>query len=206
MQNELKGHAHWVNCLALSTDYVLRTGCYDHTGKQFDAETKEGQKQMQQYARERYEKALDQRGEVLVSGSDDFTMHLWQPKKQTKSMARLTGHQALIIQVAFSPDGFYFVSASFDRSIKLWDGKTGKYVASFRGHVSPVYQVSFSADSRLLVSGSKDSTLKIWDITKRKLMFDLPGHADEVYAVDWSPDGQRVASGSKDRRLRIWRN
>ena len=31
MQNELKGHAHWVNCLALSTDYVLRTGCFDHT-------------------------------------------------------------------------------------------------------------------------------------------------------------------------------
>ena len=31
MVNELTGHAHWVNCLALSTDYVLRTGCFDHT-------------------------------------------------------------------------------------------------------------------------------------------------------------------------------
>jgi len=31
MTQELKGHAHWVNTLALSTDYVLRTGCYDHT-------------------------------------------------------------------------------------------------------------------------------------------------------------------------------
>ena len=202
--NELQGHAHWVNCLALSTDYVLRTGCFDHTQKEFDPAN--DQVAMKAYALERYQKALDARGEILVSGSDDFTMHMWQPKKQKKSLARMTGHRALIIQVAFSPDGFYFVSASFDKSIKLWEGKTGKYLAAFRGHVASVYQVAWSADSRLLVSGSKDSTLKVWDIAKRKLMFDLPGHADEVYAVDWSPDGERVCSGSKDRRLRIWRH
>eukprot|EP00354_Favella_ehrenbergii_P012480 CAMPEP_0170451762 /NCGR_PEP_ID=MMETSP0123-20130129/897_1 /TAXON_ID=182087 /ORGANISM="Favella ehrenbergii, Strain Fehren 1" /LENGTH=203 /DNA_ID=CAMNT_0010713565 /DNA_START=1014 /DNA_END=1622 /DNA_ORIENTATION=+ len=203
MKNELVGHAHWVNTLALSTDYVLRTGCFDHKRREFDSTTDEGKAAMKVYAQERYNKALDARGEILVSGSDDFTMHMWQPKRQRKSLARMTGHRALIIQVSFSPDGFYFVSASFDKSIKLWEGKSGKYLAAFRGHVSPVYQVSWSADSRLLVSGSKDSTLKVWDIAKRKLMFDLPGHSDEVYAVDWSPDGERVCSGSKDRRLRI---
>jgi len=41
--------------------------------------------------------------------------------------------------VAFSPDGFYFVSASFDRSIKLWETKGGKYITTFRGHVASVY-------------------------------------------------------------------
>jgi ribosome assembly protein 4 len=118
---------------------VLRTGCFDHTQKSFDATTDEGQAEMKKYALERYNKALDARGEILVSGSDDFTMYMWQPKKQTKSLARMTGHQALIIQVAFSPDGFYFVSASFDKCIKLWEGKTGKYLSAFRGHVNPVY-------------------------------------------------------------------
>ena len=63
------------------------------------------------------------------------------------------------------------VSASFDKSIKLWDGKTGKFITSFRGHVASVYQVAWSADSRMLVSGSKDSTLKVWDVEKRKMMF-----------------------------------
>lgn len=99
-----------------------------------------------------------------MSGSDDLTMIMWQPKKSDKSIIRLTGHRALVIQVAFSPDGFYFVSASFDKSIKLWETKTGKYLSSFRGHVANVYQVCWSADSRLLVSGSKDSTLKVWDV------------------------------------------
>lgn len=64
-------------------------------------------------------------------------------------------------QVQFSPDGRYLVSASFDKSVKLWDGLKGTFVGTFRGHVGPVYQVSWSSDSRLLVSGSKDSTLKV---------------------------------------------
>lgn len=132
--NELKGHAHWVNTLALSTDYVLRTGCYDHFQKEFANE-----KEMKQYALERYQKAKDPSGERLVSGSDDFTMIMWQPQKQTKPIHRLTGHQALINQVSFSPDGFLFASASFDKSIKLWNGQTGKFIANFRGHVGRVY-------------------------------------------------------------------
>ena len=61
----------------------------------------------------------------------------------------------------FSPDGRMIASASFDKSVKLWCGRTGKYLASLRGHVQAVYQIAFSADSRLLVSGSADSTLKV---------------------------------------------
>lgn len=86
----------------------------------------------------------------------------------------------LVNHVYFSPDGQWVASASFDKSVKLWNGTTGKFVAAFRGHVGPVYQISWSADSRLILSGSKDSTLKVWDIRTRKLRQDLPGHADEV--------------------------
>jgi WD40 repeat protein len=67
---------------------------------------------------------------------------------------------ALPPKVCFSPDGRWVLSASFDKSIKLWDGAKGTFVATFRGHVGPVYQVAWSSDSRLFVSGSKDSTLK----------------------------------------------
>ncbi|CAK9184213.1 unnamed protein product [Ilex paraguariensis] len=110
----------------------------------------------------------------------------------------------LVNHVYFSPDGQWIASASFDKSVKLWNGITGKFVAAFRDHVGPVYQISWSADSRLLLSGSKDSTLKVWDIRTQKLKQDLPSHADEFFVVDWSPDGEKVASGGKDRVLKLW--
>jgi len=69
----------------------------------------------------------------------------------------------LVNHVYFSPDGQWVASASFDKSVKLWNGITGDYVATFRGHVGPVYQirstlflmlVSFFSSSHLLTIAS----------------------------------------------------
>ncbi|KAL0682328.1 hypothetical protein Bca4012_049175 [Brassica carinata] len=196
---ELKGHGHWVNSLALSTEYVLRTGAFDHTGRQYPPNEE------MKKALERYNQTKGDSPERLVSGSDDFTMFLWEPSVSKQPKKRLTGHQQLVNHVYFSPDGKWIASASFDRSVRLWNGVTGQFVTAFRGHVGPVYQVSWSADSRLLLSGSKDSTLKIWEIRTKTLKQDLPGHADEVFAVDWSPDGEKVVSGGKDKVLKLWK-
>ncbi|XP_047141942.1 notchless protein homolog 1 isoform X1 [Hydra vulgaris] len=197
----LEGHGHWVNTMALNTDYAIRTGAFEPAKGDNEITLENTQKK----SLERYTNAKGVKPEILVSGSDDFTLFLWQPSESKKEIARMTGHQALINTVQFSPDGRLIASGSFDKSVKLWDGCTGKFIAAFRGHVNSVYQIAWSADSRLLCSGSSDSTLKVWDMKTKKLQCDLPGHSDEVYAVDWSPDGLRVASGGKDKVLKIWR-
>jgi ribosome assembly protein 4 len=202
----LNGHAHRVNTLALSSDSVCRTGPFDHRGNHYQgiADPVEASKQ-------KYKDILGGEPERLMSGSDDFTLFLWSPTVGKHPLKRLTGHQQAVNHLSFSPDGGrYVASASFDKKIKIWDGKTGDFLYTLTGHVGAVYQVAWSPDARYLVSASKDSTAKLWEIDGGKkpkgAKETLPGHFDEVYALDWSPNGSAVATGSKDRTIKIWKH
>ena len=61
----------------------------------------------------------------------------------------------------FAPNGRTVASASFDKSVKVWCGRSGKFISTLRGHVKAVYQISWSADNKLLASASSDSTVKV---------------------------------------------
>ena len=122
----LSSHAHWVNHLALSTDFVLRTAFNDHYGK---PPADSAEKLFK--AQERFTAAATVGGKVIekvVSASDDLTMFLWEPETSNKPVARLLGHQKLVNHVTFSPDGAYIASAAFDNSVKLWNARDGKLV------------------------------------------------------------------------------
>jgi len=157
----LQGHAHRVNTLALSSDYICRTGPFDPMHYQTYTSSNDAyQIAVQKY--NAFKGALEP--ERLVSGSDDCTLIFWHPLVSKHPIKRLTGHQLLINHIAFSPDARFFCSASFDKKIKLWDGKTADYLVTLTGHVGAVYRVAWSADSRHLVSASKDSTVKLWAV------------------------------------------
>jgi len=233
----LKGHGHRINSLALSTDYLNRTGAFDHTGAFYIPE--EAKKELQRTKKElpqapemnagkfqfdkkaahaaavaRYEEAKAQVNrtmdsnvpfERLVSCSDDLTLYLWHPTVDKKPVQRMFGHHQPVAHIAFSPDGRHFASASFDRKVKLWCGRTGRFLSTLNGHVARVYQICWAPDSRYLCSASKDSTIKVWSVRgAKKPKETLSGHWDEVYALDWSPNGELLASGGKDRVLKIW--
>lgn len=178
LAHTLNSHAHWVNHLALSTDFAVRTAFHDHKSRTPDTVEEKIAK-----AKERFFKEATIQGETverLVSASDDFTMYLWEPSKSTKPVARMIGHQKQVNHVTFSPDGLKIASAGFDNHTKIWDARDGKFISTLRGHVGPVYQCCFSADSRLLVSASKDTTLKVWDMQTYKLANGTAPRSDRV--------------------------
>ncbi|PSN52454.1 Notchless protein 1 [Blattella germanica] len=148
----LTGHSKAVTVVKWGGTGLLYSASQDRTIKVWRTED--------ECALKRYENASPTKEERLVSGSDDFTLFLWLPEIDKKPLARMTGHQQLINDVKFSVDSRLIASASFDKSIKIWNGQTGKFITSLRGHVQAVYQIAWSPDSRLLVSGSADSTLK----------------------------------------------
>jgi WD40 repeat protein len=67
--------------------------------------------------------------------------------------------------VTISPDGKTLVSASGDKTIKIWDMATGREKHTLTGHQYSVNSVTISPDGKTLVSASSDNTIKIWDIS-----------------------------------------
>lgn len=162
----LEGHGHRVNALALNTEYACRTGFFDHSGRRVT-----DYDEARSIALQRYDAVRNnggEGGEVLVSCSDDFTIYMWRPETSKKHTARLTGHCQPVTHMSFSPDGRYMASGSFDKKVKVWCGRTGKFLQTLIGHVGRVYQVCWSPDSRMLVSASADSSVKLWDGHKSK--------------------------------------
>ena len=74
----------------------------------------------------------------------------------------LQGHTKEIESVAFSPNGRYVASGSWDYTVKIWDTESGACVRTLEGHSGSVYSVAFSPNGRSVVSGSRDRTVRIW--------------------------------------------
>jgi WD40 repeat protein/serine/threonine protein kinase/tetratricopeptide (TPR) repeat protein len=116
----------------------------------------------------------------------------------------LDGHTQLIWDVTFSPDTKRLVSASDDKTARVWDMQTGKQLACFRGHSQPLRYAKFSPDGQRIASTSADKTVKIWDAVTGDELRTLVGHTGGCFGVAFSRDGRRIASGSDDGTVKIW--
>jgi WD40 repeat protein len=145
--------------------------------------------------------AIDARGNVF-SAASDRTVKGWGPGG--KELMTFTGHTGAINALALSADGAKIVTASTDKTLKLWDSDTGKDIRTFKGHDGNVTSLALSPGGRLLLSGSDDRTLKLWNLQTGRALKTLVGHAERVNAVAFSPDSSWVASASDDNTVRLW--
>jgi WD40 repeat protein len=70
-----------------------------------------------------------------------------------------------VSSVSWSPDGKTLASASWDRTVKLWEAATGKEQATLQGHTSRVFSVSWSPDGKTLASADLGGTVMLWDVS-----------------------------------------
>ena len=96
------------------------------------------------------------------------------------------------------------MTASSDKTAKVWDANTGQELFTLIGHGDTVFSVAYSPDGYRIVTGSKDKTAKVWDAVEGQELFTLKGHDDRVFSATWSPNGKRIATAGADGISQIY--
>jgi WD40 repeat protein len=121
------------------------------------------------------------------------------------------GHNFGVNSARFSPDGKFVVTASDDKTAKIWETVSGKLIHNLEGHAKAVYSAQFSPacpddpiGGKYIVTASFDNTAKIWETVSGKLIHNLEGHAKAVSSAQFSPDGKYIVTASHDNTAKIW--
>ena len=118
--------------------------------------------------------------------------------------AIMRGHKGGVAGAAFSPDGQLVVTASLDKTARVWEAATGRSVVELHGHQGVVKSAAFSPDGQFVVTASVDKTARVWEAATGRSVVELHGHQDVVNSAAFSPDGQFVVTASVDKTARVW--
>jgi WD40 repeat protein len=116
----------------------------------------------------------------------------------------LAGHKDVVSGVAFHPQEPLLLTASQDKTLRLWDWRTGELKREFTGHSEGVTAVAFAGDGQSFFSASRDRTLRKFNLDGGKAELTYSGQRDEVLALAVAPESGQVLSGGLDRGLSFW--
>ncbi|KAI1471776.1 dynein regulator [Daldinia caldariorum] len=237
-RHTLESHRGPITCVAFHPVFSsLATGSEDYTIKIWDWELGEQERTIKGHTKA----VLDvdfggpRGGTLLASCSSDLTIKLWDPSDEYKNIRTLPGHDHSVSAVRFIPSGAagapsssnLLVSASRDKTLRIWDVTTGYCVKTIRGHADWVRDVCASPDGRYLLSAGNDQTARLWDISlaNPESKLTLVGHEHTVECCTLAPPStyqylaplaglkkpppasstaEFMATGSRDKSIRIW--
>jgi WD40 repeat protein/serine/threonine protein kinase len=140
--------------------------------------------------------------ENLVASERFFQELIIHREKALPPFTTSFSHQDVVNDAVFSPDGARILTASRDRTAKLWDADSGKLIGSF-AHQDGVVHVAFSPDGARILTASMDHSAKLWETTSGKLLASF-AHQDRVNDAEFSPDGARILTASADNLAKLW--
>jgi len=105
---------------------------------------------------------------VAIGGYGNGQVQVWSVS-EGECLIILRGHEKMVYQTVFSPDGNYLATASADTTVKLWDSQTGNLLLTFSGHQGPVWAIAFSKSGDKLYSAGDDQDILVWNTSSGTL-------------------------------------
>ena len=96
------------------------------------------------------------------------------------------------------------MTASADKTAKVWDAQTGTELFTLTGHNNWVLSAGYSPGGQRIMTASWDKTAKVWDTQTGTELFTLTGHDSKVHSAGYSPDGRRIVTASSDGTVQIY--
>jgi RNA polymerase sigma factor (sigma-70 family) len=150
--------------------------------------------------------ALAQDGQRLFTLGGDGGLKLWEG--EPGPLRFLDGHTGPVRIATFSPDGKYLLSCSGwpqgDRTLRLWDVKTGKQVRLLLTGSEQVPAAAFSPDGKYAAAGENNGVIHLFEVGTGKAVREFRGHKAEIPGLTFSGDGKWLLSAGSDRTVRLW--
>jgi len=128
-----------------------------------------------------------------------------EPETATPKLSEvINAHPAEVSAAVFTPDSRIFATASYDGTVKLWDGGTGQPLRTLAGHQNLVLSLAISTDGSTLASGSNDNTIRFWDVPAKAPSSSWTGHTAAISDLAVRPDGLFAVSVGDDKVVRVW--
>lgn len=116
----------------------------------------------------------------------------------------LAGHAGAVSLLRWSPDGKHLLTASLDKTLRLWDTAAGETITTFTGHSDTIVAAEWSPDRERLLTASADGTARLWDAETGKNLQILRGHTAALTGVAWNRTGTAFFTYSRDGTVKIW--
>ncbi|XP_073483167.1 pre-mRNA-processing factor 17 isoform X1 [Aquarana catesbeiana] len=145
-------------------------------------------------------------GHLLLSCSMDCKIKIWEVYNERRCLRTFIGHSKAVRDICYNNSGTQFLSAAYDRYLKLWDSETGQCISRFTNRKVP-YCVKFNPDEdkqSLFVAGMSDKKIVQWDIRTGEIVQEYDRHLGAVNTITFVDENRRFVSTSDDKSLRVW--
>ncbi|KAJ1557736.1 pre-mRNA-processing factor 17 [Nowakowskiella sp. JEL0078] len=143
---------------------------------------------------------------LLLSASVDTKVKLWDVYHERKCLRTFMGHSKAVRDICFTNDGRKFLSASYDKYMKLWDTETGQCISSFTTKKIP-FCIKFNPDEdkqNIFLAGCADKKVYQFDINSGEITQEYDQHLGAVNTITFVDDNRRFITTSDDKTLRAW--